>query len=356
MKKLLIIFSFFNSLHAISQIYSGGIDIGGSYTNFNDKDTLSLNASFSPTIGFSLYKNLKPKWYFGVSAGFTQRNGVSISPSLKYKTLYLDWRADLKYKFSTKAYLIGGLVIQQKLNANLVKSQSKTSLDGIVNHQTNPFMGLAIDVNKYTANFRFYIPRVLYNKSPFNIVNQYKYAEVSVTFPIKSKLDEEEKTKIESDKLKSEADIKALKSGILLVALPQSNTVKDKELGTLLAKAFEKNYNFSKYFIVDETDIDSLIKTGKISVYESYPFLAKQQLDLTNLSWYYIDAGKTSIIDEKNKETYEIKGVSIYDKDKQQLKDPFPFYMPISGNNVDASIKSLNAELDKYYYQIVFKM
>ncbi|MFP5471181.1 MAG: hypothetical protein ACLGGV_06265 [Bacteroidia bacterium] len=354
MRKYFIILFFLSSVNSYSQVYFGGIDVGGSYNKFNDSDSLSFNPAFSPTFGFTINKNLKPKLYGTVSVNFTQRNGTVISPNQKYKSFFVDWRLSLKYKPTTKFYLEAGAVAEQFLGGKIIRSQSKSTLDGILNNQVNPFFGASFDVNSYMINAKFYVPRVLVNAGSFNPVNQFKYADLTVTIPIKSKKDKEQKEKDDKSEIQAQENIKELKSGILLIALPESKAVKDKELGSLLASAFEKNYNFSRYFIIDESSIDSLVKTGKIDVYEAYPFLAKQTIDLTNITWYYATVGKTSVADGDTSESYNINGIFMYNKNKRQLKAPFPFYMAISGNNVDASVKSLNADLERYYYQTVF--
>jgi hypothetical protein len=355
-KKCIFIALLFLQSMVFAQEYSGGIDAGLSYTNLNDSDSLTINPSFSPTIGFSINRSLQSKWYLTVGSMFTLRNGMVLTPNRKFRSLYLDWRLSLRYKPLSILYVEAGAVAAQFLNGRVESGFTSRTLSGEFKNQISPFVGVSVEVNNYLLNAKYYIPRVIVNAGSFSPVNQFSYAELSITIPISSKKSNSESEEKKANIEEAKQHINELKNGILLVVLSSGETkqVKDKELDNLIVKAFQSNYSFSRYFVVDEADIDALISTGKISVYESYPYLVKQTIDLTNLTWYYAKTGKNTLEKPANNEVFEVNGIFIYDSSKQKLKYPFPFYMQYTGTNVDTAVKSINAEFDRYYYQTVF--
>jgi hypothetical protein len=359
MKQKLIILFCLSILTTKAQDISGGIDLGASYTNFTDSDSLEINPSFSPVLGFTVNRLIVPKLYLTVSPSFTLRNGLVISPSKRFRSVYLDWRLGLKYKLYSTLSLESGLVVSQFLSGRVESGFISSTLSGVLQNQITPYIGTSFVFNKYTLNARYHIPLIVYSSNFFSGINQFNYGDLTLTIPItgKGKNDETSISKKEQKTIAAE-NIKELKNGILLIALCSSETkqVKDKEVDNVLVSSFEKHYTFSRYFVVDESSIDSLITTGKISVYDNYPFLSKQTIDLTSLSWFYTTVGKNTLNNSDNKEVFEINGIFIYDAKKEKLKSPFPFYMPVTGGSIEESVKSLNSELDKFYYQTVFGM
>ena len=337
----------------------GGIDVGLSSTKLFI-DSLDTKRTVMPLLGFSFQKQLIPKLYFGFSSVFTQKNSNSISPSLKYKLNFIDWRLSLMFKPTLNLYLEAGGAISQFLNGKVKYSNGDefNQNDEFLN-QINPFLGLKYKVNGYGFNVKYYLPNVLTNLNSFAQTNQFSYAEISINIPFdKLVKDEEVNAKEVQDENQAKKDINALKSGILLVALSgtSSKEVTDNEIDRRLVEAM-KHYGFSKFFIVDKSDIKMLRNTNKIAVYESYPFTEKQTISLENFEWFVLEAGKTEVYEgENSEETFNTNALVIFNKKGDRLKPPFPYFVNFSKNNLDAAVKSLNSNLERYYYEASFGM
>lgn len=359
MKKLIfILFTIFLSfgLRAQEGDYFGGAEIGVSSTKLN-LDSLSPGFAFSPLIGFSFQKQLVPKLYLGLSTIFTRKGAVINSPSLKYQLSFIDWRFSLQYRIKPNLFLEGGAALSQFIGGRI----KKTSGDPIdqkdnFSHQTNPYLGLRYKIKENIISAKYYLPNLLLSSGIFSSKNQFSYGEVSISIPFKkSKKERGDKEKEDLEQAKKE--IKELKSGILLVALSGSSSkeVQDRELDYLLVEAF-KEYSFSKYFIVDLDDLDSLRKTNRIGVFEDYPFTEKQKINLENFTWFVAKAGKTSINQnsEQNTESYNMNALIISNSEEEKLSNPFPYFVNYSEGSLPKAITSLNAQLERFYYEANF--
>lgn len=355
MKRSLIIYIlvfFVHHSNAQEKDFFGGIELGLSTTKLN-LDSLTTRATVSPVLGVSFQKQFVPKLYGGISLIYTQKNANVISPSVKYQLNFLDWRLSLQYKIQPKLYLETGAVLSQ-----LIEGRAKYSNDSVVAqndlllHQINPYVGMRFKVNANTISAKYYIPTILYKNEFISSRNQFSYAEISLNIPFQTK--NKEKLKVEEENAKvAKQLIKDLKSGVLLVILSgaESKNVKDRELDQRLVDAF-KSYNFSKYFIVDASDIDALRETNKIEVYEDYPFTEKQPINLENFSWFILKSGKNSIKD--NLETYKLNAMEILTSDGEKIPNPFPNYVNYSEGSIGEAVQSLNAQLERFYYEASF--
>ena len=190
---------------------------------------------------------------------------------------------------------------------NLLEEEKKFTNGDVINQndvffsQTNPYFGLRYKLKENLISIKYYLPKVLTSAGSLSSLNQFSYGEISLKIPFKSnsadKIEKEEKSDEEAFK-----EVQALKSGILLVVLSGSSSkdVKDRVADQLIVEAF-KSYSFSKFFIVDDSDIDSLRRTNRIAVYENYPFVEKQTINLENFTWFTINAGKANITERKQR-------------------------------------------------------
>lgn len=343
-------------LKAQEEGFFGGFDLGVSLTHLNI-DSSNLKSNVSPLIGFSFQKRFVGKLYGGIGLSFTQKNSTSLSPSFKYRLNFIDWKASVQYRIHPNFFLEGGAAISQFIGGK-IKYSNDSIIDQKENftHQVNPYVGLKYHQKKYTLSVKYYTPYIISPTDKFSKLNQFSYGEFSINIPFSSKV-EEGGIKEDVDKVKAEKSIKELKSGILLIALSGSSTKKteDVEVDKLISEAF-KNYTFSKYFIVDKKDLDQLRSTNEIEVYENYPFVEKQNINLENFSWYIAEGGKQVInlgSDEKS-ESYKLKSIVIYDNEGVRLPSPFPSFVNYSKSTISKSIEVLNVNLERYYYQSSF--
>lgn len=350
----LFLASYFNTIIAQEKDFFGGIEVGLSTTKLN-LDSIETGYTFSPALGFSFQRQLYPKFYGGISTVFTRKNAKTLSPSVSYQLTYLDWRLSLQYRVRPNLFLEGGAAISQYLLGRAkFTNGTKVDLKNDFTHQTNPYFGLRYKINNNIISAKYYLPNVLLKTGSFSPENQFSYGELTLNIPFKSK-SEDKVIQQKEDRAEAEKQIKALKSGILLVALSSqtSKSVKDRELDQLLVNAF-KTYQFSKYFIVDEKDLDSLRKTNRIAVYEDYPFTEKQTINLENFTWFIAAAGEQMSTESNNTEVYAMKTLTIYNSEKKKLSNPFPNRINYSEGNLTEVIQSFNAQLERFYYEVNF--
>ncbi len=337
--------------------FFGGAEFGLSTTKLH-LDSNETKYTISPAVGFSFQKQFVPKFYGGVSTMFTRKNAKTIAPTLSYQLNFIDWRLSLQYRIQPNLFIESGVAISQFIGGKAKFSNGdEFDLKDQFKHQANPYVGARFKMKNNFLSAKYYITSIMISNSTFAQKNQFSYGELTLNIPFEKKTSDNIEKASENQK-KAEQDIKALKSGILLIALPESKDVKDRELNHLLTKAFSSEYNFSKYFIVDYKDIDSLRLTNRISVYEEYPFTEKQKINLENFTWFILQSGKKAIATDKDaeNEVYQLKALIVSNSKGEELNYPFPYFINYTEGGMTEAIKSFEAQLQRFYYETSFNL
>ena len=60
------------------------------------------------------------------------------------------------------------------------------------------------------------------------------------------------------------------------------------------------------------------------------------------------------ILLRENNETFNMKSLTIMNFKGEKLKSPFPYFVNYSEGNMVKAIESLNAQLERFYYEATF--